>query len=94
MLMPAHIVRALAVESRRDPRSVINAINGKARGVVVLSVQEAAARLGIEMPHTRSSEPTHANGTRPDQERVPHAETETIRERESTSAPPVPQPAS
>jgi hypothetical protein len=43
-------VRRLSVEARRDPRSVRNVVDGRAKAVVALSVREAADRLGIDLP--------------------------------------------
>ena len=48
--LTAHDIRRLAVEARRDPRSVEAVIEGRARDVTALAVREAAARLGIELP--------------------------------------------
>lgn len=49
----AHLIRALAVEARRDPRTVRRVIDGRGRGLADLCVREAAKRLGIELPNPR-----------------------------------------
>jgi hypothetical protein len=77
MQLDALTILRLAAESGRDPRSVRAAIAGRSRGLVTASVYQAAERLGVELPT-----PTNANGTRPDQERVPRAESETDHEKD------------
>jgi hypothetical protein len=48
--LTAHDIRRLAVESRRDPRTVRNVIAGRARDLAKLEISEAAERLGIALP--------------------------------------------
>jgi hypothetical protein len=62
MQFSAHLIRALAVEARRDPRTVQRVIAGRGRGLANLCVRDAAAKLGIELPDPGSSEPSNANG--------------------------------
>jgi hypothetical protein len=57
MRISAHDIRRLAVEARRDPRTVKAAIEGRARELATLDVREAAQRLGIELP-PREEAPT------------------------------------
>jgi hypothetical protein len=44
-----HDVRRIAVEARRDPRSVHSVLAGTAKDLTTLAVREAAARLGIDI---------------------------------------------
>lgn len=46
----AHVARALAVESCRDPRSVFAAYEGRAQPVTTESVRRAAVKLGVTPP--------------------------------------------
>jgi DNA-binding LacI/PurR family transcriptional regulator len=47
MKLPAHDVRRIAVEARRDPRTVRNVLEGRpAKDVAKQDVLEAAERLG------------------------------------------------
>jgi hypothetical protein len=48
--LPAHVVRAIAVEAGRDPRSVVAALDGRARPMTAAAVKAAMVRLGIELP--------------------------------------------
>jgi hypothetical protein len=48
--LPAHVIRRLAVEAHRDPRSVQAVIDGRARPSVEEDVRAAADRLGIVLP--------------------------------------------
>ena len=43
----AHVIRAIAVACHRDPRAVRNAIEGRAKPIVIEAVREAVARLGL-----------------------------------------------
>ena len=43
-------IRRLAVEAHRDPRTVRAALEGRASPLATSAVQEAAKRLGIELP--------------------------------------------
>lgn len=48
-----HEIRSLAVESRRDPRTVQKAygrVSGTVRDVARIAIAEAAERLGFEPP--------------------------------------------
>jgi hypothetical protein len=45
----AHDIRRIAVEAHRDPRTVIAALEGRARPIATASVQSAAERLGIAL---------------------------------------------
>jgi hypothetical protein len=48
----AHQIRVLAVATRRDPRSVINAYRGTAQPIVLEAVTEAARANNLpEPPH-------------------------------------------
>jgi hypothetical protein len=46
----AHEIRKIAVEARRDPRSVVAVIAGTAAPMTEVTVKEAAQRLGIKLP--------------------------------------------
>ena len=47
-----HDIRRLAVEARRDPRTVARVIAGEGSPLARLTVREAAERLGITLPVT------------------------------------------
>jgi hypothetical protein len=50
MKLSAHDIRRLAVESRRDPRTVKSVVEGRpARDMATLDIREAADRLGISI---------------------------------------------
>lgn len=51
-MLTAHNIRRLAVEARRDPRTIRNVLHGRAKGVAELAVREAAERLGLTLPVT------------------------------------------
>jgi hypothetical protein len=57
MQLSAHLIRDLAVEARRDPRTVRRVIDGRGRGLADLCVREAAAKLGIELPPQNGDAP-------------------------------------
>jgi hypothetical protein len=48
--LTAHQIRQIAVEARRDPRTVRAVIERRARGVSDVAIREAADRLGIRLP--------------------------------------------
>ncbi len=48
-----HEIRQIAVEARRDPRTVVAVVNGTATDLSAMAVREAAARLGIGLPKAR-----------------------------------------
>ncbi len=54
---PAHIVRAIAVEAGRDPRSVVAALDGRAKGLTKASVDAAIKRLGITIEPAPEAKP-------------------------------------
>jgi hypothetical protein len=48
--LSAHQIRQLAVAAQRDPRTIVNAYRGTARGVALASVRDAALALGLPVP--------------------------------------------
>jgi hypothetical protein len=45
--LDAHTIRAIAVRSHRDPRTVQSVLNGGGSSVAIQSVNEAIDRLGL-----------------------------------------------
>jgi len=54
MLSP-HDIRRIAVEAKRDPRAVKNALAGRGKPLTLLAVAEAMKRLGMKWPAACSS---------------------------------------
>jgi len=48
--LPAHVIRQIAVEAGRDPRTVNNAIKRRAKPIAEADVFAAMDRLGIRLP--------------------------------------------